>query len=47
MNLNTSSTRWLGALTAALSLLSFNASAQADYHHKPIKIVVPFPAGGT
>ncbi|MGI9152182.1 MAG: Bug family tripartite tricarboxylate transporter substrate binding protein [Limnohabitans sp.] len=47
MNLNTSSTRWLGALTAALSLLSFNASAQADYPHKPIKIVVPFPAGGT
>ena len=47
MNLNTSSTRWLGALTAALSLLSFNASAQADYPNKPIKIVVPFPAGGT
>jgi tripartite-type tricarboxylate transporter receptor subunit TctC len=40
--------KWLvGALTGVLGLLPFGAIAQADYPSKPIKIVVPFPAGGT
>lgn len=37
----------LGALTGVLGLLSSSVIAQTDYPAKPIKIVVPFPAGGT
>ena len=37
----------LGALSGLIGLVPLNANAQADYPTKPIKIVVPFPAGGT
>ena len=47
MQLNKLSHILLSTCAAALSLLSANAHAQADYPNKPIKIVVPFPAGGT
>jgi tripartite-type tricarboxylate transporter receptor subunit TctC len=47
MQLNKSIPLLLSACAAALSLLSIQAHAQADYPNKPIKIVVPFPAGGT
>jgi tripartite-type tricarboxylate transporter receptor subunit TctC len=47
MQLNKSFPLLLSACAAALSLLSLQAHAQADYPNKPIKIVVPFPAGGT
>ncbi len=47
MRMNTSFTAFLSTCATALSLLSANAHAQADYPNKPIKIVVPFPAGGT
>ena len=36
---------FVGAL--ATGLLSTNAFAQADYPDKPIKLIVPFPPGGT
>ena len=36
--------RTLGALVAAVA---FNAIAQAPYPNHPVRIVVPFPAGGT
>lgn len=38
---------FLAVLTSLLGLLPSGAIAQADYPNKPIKIVVPFPAGGT
>jgi tripartite-type tricarboxylate transporter receptor subunit TctC len=44
---NTSLRQLLCTCLAALSLLSLQAHAQSDYPSKPIKIVVPFPAGGT
>ena len=47
MQLNKLSHILLSTCAAALSLLSANAHAQADYPNKPIKIGVPFPAGGT
>mgnify|MGYP000449830718 CR=1 FL=1 len=47
MQLNKSLPILFSACAAALSLLSLQAHAQADYPNKPIKIVVPFPAGGT
>lgn len=36
----------LSLLIAALSLVA-SAFAQSDYPNKPVKIIVPFPAGGT
>jgi tripartite-type tricarboxylate transporter receptor subunit TctC len=38
---------WFAALATALTAPLAPAWAQADYPAKPIKIVVPFPAGGT
>jgi len=35
------------AALAALAALPFSAGAQADDPGKPVKIIVPFPAGGT
>ncbi len=35
------------AIAAALATLAFAASAQDVYPNKPIRIVVPYPAGGT
>ncbi|MEY3639949.1 MAG: hypothetical protein RIR68_3082 [Pseudomonadota bacterium] len=44
----TSTTKLLmGAVTALLGVLPLGAIGQTDYPNKPIKIVVPFPAGGT
>ena len=40
--------RYLCLVTAAFSLLAGAAAAQAqDYPNRPVKIIVPFPAGGT
>jgi len=38
---------FLGTFAGIISLLHFNVLAQSDYPNRPIKIVVPFPAGGT
>lgn len=38
--------RWLGALLALLALSGI-AWAQSDYPQRPIKLVVPFPPGGS
>jgi tripartite-type tricarboxylate transporter receptor subunit TctC len=35
------------AATAFAAVLPFGASAQADYPNKPVKLLSPFPAGGT
>ncbi len=35
------------AIAAALATLAFAASAQDAYPNKPIRVVVPYPAGGT
>ncbi|MBX9871528.1 MAG: tripartite tricarboxylate transporter substrate binding protein, partial [Burkholderiaceae bacterium] len=37
----------LAALSCAAALLPLAASAQAGYPSKPIRVVVPFPAGST
>jgi tripartite-type tricarboxylate transporter receptor subunit TctC len=37
----------LAAVAAVSAALPFGALAQADYPSKPIKLIVPFPAGGT
>ena len=47
MKPNSISRLLVGVLAGVLGLLPFGAIAQADYPNKPIKIVVPFPAGGT
>jgi tripartite-type tricarboxylate transporter receptor subunit TctC len=39
--------RGLGVLTAALGVLCVAASAQAQYPSKPVRVIVPFAAGGT
>lgn len=36
-----------GALAAALAMISLNASAQEKYPERDVRIIVPFPAGGT
>ena len=39
---------WMGlSLALATAGVSTSAMAQASYHNKPIKILVPFAAGGT
>ena len=40
-------TLFASAALAALLALSLPASAQADYPSKPVRVLVPFPAGGT
>jgi tripartite-type tricarboxylate transporter receptor subunit TctC len=35
------------SLLLAAALLSISSFAQSDYPNKPVKIIVPFPAGGT
>jgi len=47
MKPNSISNLFVCALVGALGLLPLSSLAQADYPNKPIKIVVPFPAGGT
>lgn len=37
---------WLKVFAVALSLVSANAYAQADYPSKPIRILLPFAPGG-
>src|SRR6185369_11599616 len=40
--------RWAGPLVMAVSLLCPQiANAQSDFPSRPVKIVVPYPAGGT
>lgn len=39
--------RCAGALAAALAMISLNASAQDSYPERDVRIIVPFPAGGT
>lgn len=34
-----------GLLTALLASVALNATAQASYPHKPVRMIVPFPAG--
>ena len=36
----------LSVLLSTLSIVSGNSFAQADYPNKPIRLIVPFPAGG-
>ena len=38
---------FLSTFAGLMSLLHFGVLAQTDYPNRPIKIVVPFPAGGT
>ena len=40
-------TSWMAGLLALGSLLASGASAQTDYPHKPVKVIVAFPPGGT